>query len=200
MKEIRTLDTSFEVREDGDQPIIEGYASTYDTWYNCGWYQERIAKGAFDKCIAGSDVRALINHDPNLIIGRKKANTLMVSTDDHGLRYVINPPDTSYAKDLVVSMKRGDIDQSSFAFTVNSAGEQWEMDSDGVYKRTIKEVSYLYDVSPVTYPANADTNVYARSKDEIEAQLKKPDVDKLIRARAEQEQLEDELMVDGISL
>jgi len=200
MKETRTLDTNFEVREDGEHPVIEGYASTYETWYNCGWYQERIAKGAFDKCVTTSDVRALINHDPNLIIGRNTANTLMLRTDEHGLGYIIDPPDTSYAKDLLVSMKRKDITQSSFAFTVDPSGEQWEMDSNGAYKRTIKEVSYLYDVSPVTYPANADTNVYARSKDEIDAQLKNPDVDKIIRARAEQEQLENELMVDGISL
>jgi len=96
-------------------------------------------------------------------------------------------------------MKRGDIDQSSFAFTVNEDGERWEIDSDGEYKRTIVKVSALYDVSPVTYPANNNTNVYARSKDDVDKLLQadvdsKANKDKLARAKAEQELMEAELI------
>lgn len=196
MKETRTINTAFEVREEGESPVISGYASVFENWYNCGWYEERIAKGAFDKCIEKSDVRALFNHDPNLILGRNKAGTVELRTDEHGLGYDINPPDTSYARDLLVSMKRGDINQSSFAFTVSPQGEKWELESDGTYKRTIVEISQLYDVSPVTYPANESTNVYARSKEDVDAELKGK-VDWTIRAKAEQELLEDELRILG---
>jgi len=195
--ETRGFNTAFEVREEeGKQPIIEGYASVYDVWYDCGWYQEKIDKGAFNDAIMQSDIRALVNHDPNLILGRMKANTLMVSADEKGLRYIIQTPSTSYAKDLAISMKRGDIDQSSFAFTTLPDGENWEIVNDQ-YLRTITKVDQLYDVSPVTYPASSATESFARSEKEIkdELQLKaQAIVDEDIKSKrlreAEQEQLE----------
>lgn len=120
-----------------------------------------------------SDVRALIDHDPSRILGRTSSGTLRLTVDDIGLRYEIDMPNTSYARDLMESMKRGDINQSSFAFRVNYENpdaEEWRFnDKLGVYERTIKDFSNIFDVSPVTYPAYPSTVsiVSQRSLDKI---------------------------------
>ena len=105
---------SEEVRLDFDtkQPRITGYAAVFNqrTQLWPGLYEE-VAPGAFQNAIGRDDVRALINHDPNMLLGRTKAGTLTLTEDEHGLRYEIMPPDTSYAKDLQVSLKRKDINQ-----------------------------------------------------------------------------------------
>ena len=119
-----------------------------------GGFKEIIAPGAFDD-VLGDDVRALINHDGNLILARTTSGTLQLSTDEMGLRYEFTIPETSYGKDLAVSMERGDITQSSFAFTVSD--DSWET-IDGEDVRTITKVARLFDVSPVTYPAYPDAN------------------------------------------
>ena len=119
-----------------------------------GGFREIIAPGAFDDVLE-NDVRALINHDGNLILARTTSGTLALSTDEKGLRYEFEIPESSYGKDLAVSMKRGDITQSSFAFTV--ADDSWET-RDGMDVRTINKVKRLFDVSPVTYPAYPDAD------------------------------------------
>ena len=107
-------------------------------------------------------MRALINHDQNLILARTTSGTLRLNADAKGLRYEFDVPQTSYGKDLLVSMERGDINQSSFAFTVQD--DEWATDDDGNNIRTIKKIDRLYDVSPVTYPAypNVDDLVVAQ--------------------------------------
>lgn len=87
--------------------------------------RERVMPGAFDKCLASNpDIRGLNNHDPSMILGRTKSGTMMVSTDARGVKYEIDPPNTTYATDLMESLDRGDIDQSSFGFyTVQDAYE-----------------------------------------------------------------------------
>ena len=103
----------------------------------------------------GDDVRAFFNHDPNHLLARSTSGTLRLSTDEEGLKYEFDVPDTTSGRDLLVSMKRGDITQSSFAFTVED--DSWESEN-GMNIRTIKKVKRLYDVSPVSIPAYPDAD------------------------------------------
>tara|TARA_R100001244_G_scaffold126111_1_gene96424 strand:- start:9882 stop:10598 length:717 start_codon:yes stop_codon:yes gene_type:complete len=156
-KRIFNIKTRAEETEDGNK-VIMGHASMYNIRSeNLGGFYEYIEAGAFTpELIEKSDVRALINHDQNLILGRTTSGTLRLNTDEKGLRYEFDVPETSYGKDLVVSMERGDITQSSFAFTV--ADDEWGTDEDGNNIRTIKKIDRLFDVSPVTYAAYPDAN------------------------------------------
>jgi HK97 family phage prohead protease len=100
-------------------------------------FREKVMPGAFDKCLrAGADIRGLINHDPNLILGRTIAGTMTVGSDGHGLRYEIDPPGTTYSDDLIKSMRRGDIDQSSFGFY--TVQDDWKNTSDGLVRELIE--------------------------------------------------------------
>lgn len=176
-REVRVFKSSFEVRDTGDggkSPVITGYAARFeeDSEPIMGMFYERIAPGAFDRALKTSDPRALFNHDPNMILGRKSAGTLRLNVLAEGLHYEVSPPDTQYARDLIESMKRGDIQESSFAFSV--AEEEWA-DPDDTRKlptRVIKRVKQLYDVSPVTYPAYPTTTSEARGAQEVFAGYK----------------------------
>jgi len=146
---------------DGDDapPVLTGYAAMFDELSeDLGGFRERIAPGAFAKALGG-DVRALFNHDGNLILGRTKAKTLRLNEDQRGLRVEIMPPDTSAARDLMTSIERGDVDQMSFGFS--TLKDSWD-DVDGEIVRTLIEVR-LYDVSPVTFPAYPQTEIALRS-------------------------------------
>jgi len=151
-KRIFNVETRVDSTDDG-KDVVVGYASVYDSRSNnLGGFYEYIERGAFnEELISNSDVRALINHDPNLILARNTSGTLKLSADERGLRYEFEMPETSYGKDLAVSMKRGDISQSSFAFTV--AEDDWSTDDEGNNIRTIKKIDRLFDTAIVTYPA-----------------------------------------------
>lgn len=151
-----------ELREDGAFPKIRGYAAVFNQLSEPMWgVRERIKPGAFKATLAaGADVRALVNHDPSLILGRTKAGTLNLEEDQHGLRYTITPPDTTVGRDLMVSIRRGDITQSSFGF--RSVDENY-LKENGQFIRELLSVD-LFDVSPVTYPAYTGTNVNVRSR------------------------------------
>lgn len=132
---------------------IRGYAAVYNSdseWM--GGFYEQIAKGAFDD-VMDNDTRAYFNHDENLLLGRVSSGTLRLSSDERGLYYEVDLPNTSYAKDLVELMKRGDVNQSSFAFLIDR--DRWE-ERDGKTYRIIEKVSRLLDVSPVAQPAYPD--------------------------------------------
>lgn len=139
---------------------IEGYAAVFGQWSeDLGMFRERIRNGAFKKTIKEADVRALQNHDPNFVLGRNTAGTLELLEDKHGLQFRIDPPDTTYANDLQVSIKRGDIDQASFGFA--SIRDLWDHDADPIERELIE--LRLIDVSVVTFPAYPQTSVSARS-------------------------------------
>jgi HK97 family phage prohead protease len=145
----------------GDEPpAIEGYAAVFNAESeDLGGFREVIRPGSFKKTIGEADVRALINHDPTLVIGRTRAKTLDLREDIHGLRVKITPPDTSYARDLMESMRRGDIDQMSFGF--ETVRDEWHISGEEI-TRTLLEVR-LFDVSVVTYPAYPQTSAQVRS-------------------------------------
>lgn len=146
-----------ELRVDGtdkSQHII-GHAATFDDSYDMGYFRERLERGAFKSAIQTDDVRALFNHDPNLILGRTKSKTVRLKEDAMGLYVEIDPPDTVFARDLVTSIQRGDVSQMSFSFSIRK--EEWDYKAE-LPMRIIKDVQ-LFDVSPVTYPANSNTDV-----------------------------------------
>jgi uncharacterized protein len=156
-----------EARADGDAGAagevvtLTGYAAKYNVLSEMMWdFQEMIAPGAFDD-VMGDDVRCLFNHDANLILGRTISGTLRLVLDDTGLRYESDLPNTVSANDLAVSVERGDITQSSFAFIVKEA--TWTERDDSTWLRTITKLARLYDVSPVTYPGYPDATVGMRS-------------------------------------
>jgi len=161
-REVRTFTLDdIEVRSEDDKPKIKGHAAVFDKLSeDLGGFREKIASGAFAKTIKKSDIRALFNHDPNYVLGRNKAGTLNLEEDEKGLAIEIDPPDTSYARDLMVSIERGDITQMSFAF--KTIKDSWENQDKKESIRTLEEVD-LFDVSPVTYPAYPQTDVKVRS-------------------------------------
>jgi uncharacterized protein len=145
--------------EDGLRHIA-GYAAVFNSMSDdLGGFREKIDPGAFTQTIKGDDIRALKNHNDDYVLGRNKSKTLTLTEDKHGLAIDILPPDTQWAKDLMVSIDRGDIDQMSFGFRTIS--DRWET-KDEEEIRTLKEVR-LFDVSPVTFPAYTDTQVALRS-------------------------------------
>lgn len=145
---------------ESEAPRIRGYAALFDTWSeDLGWFREKIQPGAFADTIKVADIRALWNHDPNYVLGRNRSDTLRLSEDEKGLAVDITPPDTQWARDLMTSMKRHDINQMSFAF--QAVRDEWNYDSDPL-ERTLIECK-LFDVAVVTYPAYTATSAGVRS-------------------------------------
>jgi HK97 family phage prohead protease len=163
--EYRTF--SFEVRRAEDSSNrLAGHAAVFETLADIGgWFREKIARGAFDKTLADhADVKALFNHDPNIVLARTTSGTLKLSTDDTGLFTDIDVAPTTAGNDLVILVKRGDVDQMSFAFDVLK--EEWNEEDPQNPIRTLKEVR-LRDISPVTYPAYPTTDISARSAESV---------------------------------
>ncbi|WP_428817119.1 HK97 family phage prohead protease [Clostridium butyricum] len=162
-KQTRSLKTELKTRSEGENMTIEGYFVVFNSQTELwtGAYEE-IAPQALDDTLS-NDIRALINHDTTLVLGRNKAGTLELKTDSGGLwgSIKINPNDTD-AVNLYERVKRGDVDQCSFGFNVTSEETDWR--DDGTVKWTITGVD-LHEVSVCTFPAYEDTGVAARSKE-----------------------------------
>lgn len=166
-RRMKTFSTEFTTREDGENPIIEGYFAVFNSIYALGQgMTESIAPGTFTSSLS-NDVRALVNHDTTLVLGRTKAHTLELREDARGLwgRIIINPKDNA-AVDLYERVKRGDVDQCSFGFEIRS--EDTDIKENGDIHWTITDVN-LYEVSCCTFPAYEETGISARSteRDEI---------------------------------
>jgi len=171
-REIRAIPAEFRIQQKENEPLkIIGYAARFNELSEEMWgMREKIAPGAFTEAIGKSDVRALWNHDPNYVLGRTKNGTLQIREDEQGLFYEVTPPDAQWARDLVESIKRGDVDQSSFAFTVEA--QEWDERSDPI-TRTIVKVKELFDVSPVTYPAYPTATSGVRSLKDVAEERRK---------------------------
>ena len=165
-RQVRALQTGFEVREEAEQLHITGYFSVFGGTYEIGpGMTESVDRHAFDNTLDG-DIRALTNHDTSMVLGRTKAHTLELRVDEHGLwgDITINPNDQD-AMNLYERVKRGDVDQCSFGFNIVS--EETEFRDDGSIHWTITEVE-LHEVSVCTFPAYEDTNVTAREAQRAE--------------------------------
>ena len=149
-----------EMRAASDELVVEGYAAVFNSTTDLGAFQERIAPGAFANVLE-DDVRLLINHD-GVPLARTSNGTLELKEDEDGLYYRGVLSDTQAGRDLYTMIQRGDISQSSFAFTISEES----VDEDGV--RVIEKVGRLIDVSPVTYPAYQAASVFARAEQQHE--------------------------------
>lgn len=169
-REFRKLSGEVRVESvDGGKKIV-GYGSVFNQLseplrIGNRTMRERVMPGAFDRCLAaGADIRGLVNHNADCVLGRTTSGTMRVSVDAHGLRYEIDPPDTSYARDLMVSLERGDINQSSFGFfTIDDAVVPGD---DGYMVRELREVD-CFDCSPVTFPAYTGASSGLRAAEEL---------------------------------
>lgn len=180
--ETRRLTAPIEVREVGEgddaSEVITGYAAKFnrDSEVLGGFVRfiEQIDPHAFDQTRMDGAV-ANINHDSNQVLGRNGVN-LDLAVDDIGLRFTVKPTDTSYSRDLMTNIKAGVISQCSFAFTIpdDDDAQDWrEANEDGVdYRRLIRRIDRLFDVSVVTTPAYPDTEavVGQRSMERLKEQ------------------------------
>lgn len=160
-------DCELRIAGDDDVPRITGYAAVFDKWSpDYGGFREIVRPGAFKDTLASSksDVRGLFNHDPNLVLGRQKADTMTLEEDAKGLRFDIPAGDTTAALDVVKMIRRKDVTGASFSFTVRKKGDLWEYDDTGggMVERELLAVD-LYDVGPVTFPFYPTTKVAARA-------------------------------------
>lgn len=162
-RQVRSVPTKFTTRADENgSPYIEGYFVVFDdTYIITDWMSESIASGAFDKTL-DNDIRALLNHNADVVLGRNKAGTLELRVDEKGLwcKIYINAEDTQ-AMDVYRRVQRGDINQCSFGFDI--LDEEPIQKPDGSVHWLVKEV-YLYEVSVCTFPAYEETDIVARSK------------------------------------
>lgn len=190
-KEIRQRTTTIELRTlDNDQEVIEGYALKFDRWSDTlGWsypFREKLEPGCLDDTDM-ENVVALFNHNQSDILGRTGAN-VSLDVDNIGLKFRINPTDTTLSRDLIANIRAGVINQCSFAFTVpnEDGAEEWrENEGTGIYERYIHKIDRLYDVSVVTTPAYPDTEavVGARSQelvDELRSHPKKQEIRQML--------------------
>ena len=162
-RQLRTASTEFKTRNDGDDLYIEGYFAVFNSDYNLGYgMSESIAPGAFTDTLA-DDIRALVNHDTTLVLGRTSAHTLEVSQDERGLwgKVKINPNDQD-AMNTYERVKRGDVNQCSIGFEIQD--EETEFFDGGRIHWTIRKIN-LFEVSVCTFPAYAETSVSAREHD-----------------------------------
>lgn len=172
-KEIRNI--TAEVTVDEESRKVEGYALLFNVPSDGLDIEEIIEPRALDGVIEKSNVFALLNHDERrgiLARSKKGEGTLSLTVDGKGLRYRFDAPRTALGDELLEYLKRGEVTESSFAFTV--AEDVWEKKGE-TWKRTIKKIDELYDVSPVYDAAYSKTTVYMRGKEQVEAEMEKQD-------------------------
>ena len=172
--EIRNTTFQVTANEDDEKRTVEGYALLFGVSADNLGFEEVIERGALDGVLGKSDVFALLNHDRSkgILARAKNGNgSLSLEVDSKGLKYRFEAPKTALCNELLENLRRGEIDQSSFAFTVADGGEKWERQKNGVWKRTISKFERIYDVSPVYNAAYSKTSVYMRGKEEAEKEL-----------------------------
>lgn len=171
-RQVRCVAQQFQTRSANDDLFIEGYFSVFNSEYPLWEGASEIVKpGAFTNSVSG-DVRALINHDSSLVLGRTKAGTLTLRQDERGLwgSIRINRDDVD-AMNLYARVQRGDVDQCSFGFDINR--ETFVDLGDGKCRWEIEEVDPLYEVSVCTFPAYTETSVSARKQDLAEIEKRR---------------------------
>jgi len=172
--EIRNTTFQVTANEDDEKRTVEGYALLFGVSADNLGFEEVIERGALDGVLGKSDVFALLNHDRSkgILARAKNGNgSLSLEVDSKGLKYRFEAPKAALGNELLENLRRGEIDQSSFAFTVADGGEKWERQKNGVWKRTISKFERIYDVSPVYNAAYSKTSVYMRGKEEAEKEL-----------------------------
>jgi len=171
--ERRYASQTVEVRAEGQDQFFEGYGAKFGEVADLGWFTEEIDPAAFTD-VMNDDVRGLFNHEEDLVLGRSKSGTMTWSVDNVGAKYSIryNPNDPDHVR-VMEKVKRGDVSQSSFSFSVKD--DTWET-RNGKDHRKVMKLQRLYDFAPVTYPAYENTTVAKRSFEKIEKPDNKKDL------------------------
>lgn len=154
----------------GSTPRLSGYAAVFDTpSEDLGGFTEYVKPGAFTRSLSSNkaDPMALVHHLPHLVLGRRSAGTLRLAEDTRGLHFEVDLPDTATARDLLVSVERGDIRGASFAFTVAPDGDRWQLQGDQV-TRDLTDVD-LHEITITATPAYPDTEVARRALASLKA-------------------------------
>jgi HK97 family phage prohead protease len=159
---------NYEFRAMPESRTIVGTATVFNSSYDMGWYDEEMTSDVFANADM-NDVVALFNHDANMVLARTKSGTLKLKVTGNAMEYEFEAPNTTLGNDLLEMVKRGDVYQSSFAFSVDA--EDWQEREGMKPKRIIRGIKKVYDVSPVTYPANPDTMVAKRSYEEVQGKV-----------------------------
>lgn len=156
-----------EVRAEGEGMIVEGYPIVFDVETVVGgWFREKVSKGAAEPAFSRSDEIVLFNHDSNIPLARKSNGTLTVEEDDHGVKMRADLSKSSAGPGVYNDIKNGLITGMSFAFRIER--EEWTNgDEQTLDLRDIKEFKEIYDYSPVTYPQYKQTEIQARSAEEL---------------------------------
>lgn len=163
--ECRDMTGNIECREDPEKKkrYFQGYAARFNIIADLYFFDEEVMPGAFAESILSDDIRALQNHNPDIVLGRNRAKTLELKEDNAGLYSIIDPPATQSASDIIESVKRGDVSQMSFQFIVRE--EKWIFSDERKEKHDLRQIikAQLRDVSIVTFPAYDVTNVAYRT-------------------------------------
>lgn len=169
-------DLEVRAADEGQAARIIGHPVVYNRWSeDLGGFREKVIPGALTKTLLESDIRVLFNHDPNFVLGRNKSGTATFLDQAQSLRMEVTPPDTQTVRDMVLEpMRRGDVNQMSFAFRVAGpafirekagdtipagTGEVWNVD----YTERELHSLQLFDASVVTFPAYVQTDAQVRS-------------------------------------
>ena len=172
MEKLEIRNTIGKVQGDAESRKVEGYALLFNTTSDKLSFEEVIEPNALDGVISRSDVFALMNHQKERgILARSNMGegSLTLEVDEKGLKYTFDAPRTALGDELLENLRRGEINQSSFAFTVRE--DKWTKKEDGTWKRNILQFDELYDVSPVYNAAYSKTSVYMRGKELEEERL-----------------------------
>ena len=190
--EVRNRVAGLRVEQRADETpsrTIVGYAAVFDSWSDPinGWFKEKIDRHAFDDCDM-SDVIMCFNHSINDLLARTTSGTLQLSIDDHGLRFSFEAPHTARGDEMLDLVRRGDISQCSFRFSV--AEDVWAYADNSnaleMSERTVLKIAKLYDTSLVVYPAYPDTEALMRLKLSIQQDVRDliaSDISSIINAR-----------------
>jgi HK97 family phage prohead protease len=159
----RRLAVDLRAATGGKTPRLIGHAAVFDSpSQDLGGFTEIVRRGAFTRTLASDrDPLALVQHMPQLVLGRRSAGTLRLQEDGRGLAFEIDVPNTTTARDLLVSVERGDVRGASFAFNVPKGGDRWEVRGGNVI-RELLDVD-LYEITITAQPAYQDTSVATRA-------------------------------------
>ena len=172
-------DNNIEIRATNSTPVVsqdsrtvEGYAVVFNSQSeDLGFYETINPSAITEEVLMRSDVFCLFNHDQDKVLARSKYGTgsLQLQLDEQGLKYTFQAPNTDIGNSILEFLKRGDIDSSSFAFTVSTdeGSEVWTTGTDGRQYREILKIDELHDVSPVWNPAYSSTSVSQRTLDKL---------------------------------
>lgn len=185
--EIRCLATELR-SESAESRTISGYAAKFDSWSEpiLGWFKEKIDRSAFEGCDL-TDVIMCFNHNVDDILARTTSGTLTLSTDDVGLRFSFDAPNTTRGNDMLELVRRGDVSKCSFRFVVEKDEWRYQDDKNKLEydERTILKFAMLKDVALVVFPAYKDTEASARHLEERKAEYLKTQEEQELQPQSE---------------